>query len=45
VNSQDPYFIVGAQLQGAVILAKHYPQLEVISTAYLIVGEGEPRDI
>jgi phosphoglycerol geranylgeranyltransferase len=40
LNSQDPYFIVGAQLQGAVILAKHYPQLEVISTAYLIVGEG-----
>ncbi len=40
LNSQDPYFIVGAQLQGAVILAKHYPSLEVISTAYLLVGDG-----
>lgn len=40
LNSQDPYFIVGAQLQGAVILAKHYPNLEVISTAYLLVGDG-----
>ncbi|MBP1449939.1 MAG: geranylgeranylglyceryl/heptaprenylglyceryl phosphate synthase [Thermoproteus sp.] len=40
LNSQDPYFIIGAQLQGAVILAKHYPQLEVISTAYVIVGDG-----
>ncbi|MEL9990895.1 MAG: geranylgeranylglyceryl/heptaprenylglyceryl phosphate synthase [Thermoproteus sp.] len=40
LNSQDPYFIVGAQLQGAVILAKHYPQLEAISTAYLLVGDG-----
>nr|KJR73329.1 MAG: geranylgeranylglyceryl phosphate synthase [Thermoproteus sp. AZ2] len=40
LNSLDPYFIVGAQVQGAVILAKHYPQLEVISTAYVIVGDG-----
>lgn len=40
LNSQDPYFIVGAQLQGAVILAKHYPNLEVISTAYILVGDG-----
>lgn len=40
LNSQNPYFIIGAQLQGAVILAKHYPQLEAISTAYVIVGDG-----
>lgn len=40
LNSLDPYFIVGAQVQGAVLLAKHYPTLEVISTAYIIVGDG-----
>ncbi len=40
LNSLDPYFIVGAQVQGAVLIAKHFPKLEVISTAYLIIGEG-----
>ncbi|MFN7105084.1 MAG: geranylgeranylglyceryl/heptaprenylglyceryl phosphate synthase [Pyrobaculum sp.] len=40
LNSLDPYYIVGAQVQGAVLIAKHFPQLQVISTAYLIVGDG-----
>lgn len=40
LNSLDPYFIIGAQIQGAVLMAKHYPRLEVISTAYIIVGDG-----
>ncbi|MGC9130192.1 MAG: geranylgeranylglyceryl/heptaprenylglyceryl phosphate synthase [Pyrobaculum sp.] len=40
LNSLDPYFIVGAQVQAAVLIAKHYPGLEVISTAYVIVGDG-----
>lgn len=40
LNSLDPYFIIGAQVQGAVLIAKHYPNLEVISTAYVIVGDG-----
>lgn len=40
LNSLDPYYIIGAQIQGAVLLAKHYPKLEVISTAYIIIGDG-----
>jgi phosphoglycerol geranylgeranyltransferase len=40
LNSLDPYFIIGAQVQAAVLIAKHYPKLEVISTAYIIVGDG-----
>ncbi|MEZ0319532.1 MAG: geranylgeranylglyceryl/heptaprenylglyceryl phosphate synthase [Pyrobaculum sp.] len=40
LNSVDPYFIVGAQVQGAVLIAKHFPRLEVVSTAYIIVGDG-----
>jgi phosphoglycerol geranylgeranyltransferase len=40
LNSLDPYFIIGAQVQAAVLIAKHYPGLEVISTAYVIVGDG-----
>jgi geranylgeranylglyceryl diphosphate synthase (EC 2.5.1.41) len=40
LNSLDPYFIIGAQVQGAVLLAKHFPRLEAISTAYILVGEG-----
>jgi len=40
LNSLDPYFIIGAQVQGAVLIAKHFPRLEVISTAYVIVGDG-----
>lgn len=40
LNSLDPYFIVGAQVQGAVLLAKHFPRLEAISTAYILVGDG-----
>jgi phosphoglycerol geranylgeranyltransferase len=40
LNSLDPYFIVGAQVQGAVLIAKRFKSLEVISTAYVIVGDG-----
>ncbi|MFN3804619.1 MAG: geranylgeranylglyceryl/heptaprenylglyceryl phosphate synthase [Pyrobaculum sp.] len=40
LNSLDPYYIVGAQVQGAVLIARHFPQLQVISTAYLIIGDG-----
>ncbi len=40
VNSVDPYFIVGAQVQAAPIIYRHFNNLEVISTAYLIVGDG-----
>jgi len=40
LNSLDPYFIVGAQVQGAVLLAKHFPRLEAISTAYILAGDG-----
>jgi phosphoglycerol geranylgeranyltransferase len=40
LNSLDPYFIIGAQVQGAVLLAKHFPRLEAISTAYILVGDG-----
>ncbi len=40
VNSVDPYFIVGAQAQAAPIIHRHFRNLEVISTAYLIVGDG-----
>jgi len=40
LNSLDPYFIIGAQVQGAILLAKHFPRLEAISTAYILVGDG-----
>ncbi len=40
LNSLDPYFIIGAQVQGAVLLARHFPRLEAISTAYILVGDG-----
>ncbi len=38
LNSQNPYFIIGAQMQGAPIVRKY--KLEVLSLAYLILGEG-----
>ncbi|MCD6562588.1 MAG: geranylgeranylglyceryl/heptaprenylglyceryl phosphate synthase [Thermoproteales archaeon] len=38
LNSQNPYFIIGAQMQGAPIVKKY--NLEVLSLAYLILGEG-----
>lgn len=38
MNSDDPYFIVGAQVQAAPIILKM--GLETIPTAYIIVGYG-----
>lgn len=38
LNSENPYYITGAQAQGALIVNKH--NLETIPTAYLIIGEG-----
>jgi phosphoglycerol geranylgeranyltransferase len=38
LNSDDPYYIVGAQVQGAPIVRRH--GLEALPTAYLIVGYG-----
>ncbi len=38
LNSDDPYYIVGAQVQGAVIVKRY--GLEALPTAYLIVGYG-----
>ncbi len=38
LNSSNPYFIVGAQVQGALLIAKY--NLEAIPTAYLIIGHG-----
>ncbi len=41
LNSENPYFIVGVQAMAAVLLRKKYPNLETISTAYIIMGRGE----
>ncbi len=38
LNSDDPYFIVGAQVLGAPIVIKY--GLEALPTAYIIVGYG-----
>ena len=38
LNSENPYFITGAQAQGALIINKY--NLEAIPTAYLIIGQG-----
>jgi len=38
MNSDDPYFIIGAQVLGAPIVARY--GLEVLPTAYVIVGYG-----
>ncbi|MGI0039359.1 MAG: geranylgeranylglyceryl/heptaprenylglyceryl phosphate synthase [Nitrososphaera sp.] len=38
LNSEDPYFITGAQALGAIAVKKH--KLEPLPTAYIIVGEG-----
>ncbi len=40
LNSSNTYFIVDAQVQAAVLLAKRYRNLEVLPLAYVIVGEG-----
>jgi phosphoglycerol geranylgeranyltransferase len=38
LNSEDPYFITGAQALGAIAVKKH--KIEPLPTAYIIVGEG-----
>ena len=38
LNSEDPYFITGAQALGAIAVKKH--RIEPLPTAYIIVGEG-----
>jgi phosphoglycerol geranylgeranyltransferase len=38
LNSENPYYITGAQAQGALIIKKY--NLEAIPTAYLIIGQG-----
>ncbi|MEM1664632.1 MAG: geranylgeranylglyceryl/heptaprenylglyceryl phosphate synthase [Zestosphaera sp.] len=38
LNSDDPYFIIGAQVLGAPLVAKY--ELEVLPTGYVIVGYG-----
>lgn len=38
LNSDDPYYIIGAHLQGALLVRKY--GLEWIPTAYIIVGHG-----
>lgn len=38
LNSENPYYITGAQAQGALVVNKH--QIEAIPTGYLIVGDG-----
>jgi len=38
LNSEDPYFITGAQLQGAHLVLAY--GLEALPTAYVIVGHG-----
>ncbi|PLC68896.1 geranylgeranylglyceryl/heptaprenylglyceryl phosphate synthase [Vulcanisaeta sp. EB80] len=40
LNSADPYFIVGAQIQASVLLIKRFRNLEPISLAYIIIGDG-----
>lgn len=38
LNSEDPYFIIGAHLQGSLLIKKY--NIEVLPTAYIIVGHG-----
>ena len=38
LNSEDPYFITGAQALGAIAVKKH--NIEPLPTAYIIIGEG-----
>ena len=38
LNSEDPYFITGAQALGSIAVKKH--RIEPLPTAYIIVGEG-----
>ena len=38
LNSENPYYIIGAQVEGAIIIKKL--GLEAIPTAYIIIGDG-----
>lgn len=38
LNSADPYYIIGAQVLGAPIVKRY--GLEVIPTAYIVIGDG-----
>ncbi len=38
LNSEDPYYIIGAQVAGAVVVAKY--GIEALPTAYIVVGYG-----
>ncbi len=40
LNSVDPYFITGAQAQAAIAIKRHYSNLEIIPTAYILMGDG-----
>ncbi|MEM2006596.1 MAG: geranylgeranylglyceryl/heptaprenylglyceryl phosphate synthase [Sulfolobales archaeon] len=38
LNSEDPYYIVGAQVAGAVVVARY--GIEALPTGYIVVGHG-----
>ena len=38
LNSENPYYITGAQAQGALVVHKY--DIEAIPTGYLIIGDG-----
>jgi len=38
LNSENPYYITGAQAQGALVINKY--KIEAIPTGYLIIGDG-----
>jgi phosphoglycerol geranylgeranyltransferase len=38
LNSDDPYFIIGAHIQGCLLIKKY--NIETLPTAYIIVGHG-----
>jgi phosphoglycerol geranylgeranyltransferase len=38
LNSENPYYITGAQAQGALVINKY--NIEAIPTGYIIIGEG-----
>ncbi len=40
LNSLNTYYIIEAQVQASMLLLKHFKNLEVISLAYIIVGDG-----
>ncbi|MCS7098809.1 MAG: geranylgeranylglyceryl/heptaprenylglyceryl phosphate synthase [Sulfolobales archaeon] len=38
LNSEDPYYIIGAQVAGAIVVAKY--GIEALPTGYIVVGYG-----